>query len=84
MLGPFDLEELPGLHINKFGVIPKSNRIGKWRLILDLSSPEGASVNDGIQKELCSLQYVKVDEVVDTILKLGPGTQLAKIDIQNA
>ena len=84
VLGPFDLEELPGVHISKFGVIPKSNQVGKWRLILDLSSPEGASVNDGIQKELCSLQYVKVDEVVDTILKLGPGTELAKIDIQNA
>ena len=51
---------------------------------MDLSSPEGANVNDGIQKELCSLQYVKVDEVVDTILKLGPGTELAKIDLQNA
>ena len=51
---------------------------------LDLSSPEGASVNDGIHKELRPLQYIKVDEVVDTILKLGPGTELAKIDIQNA
>ena len=41
-------------------------------------------VNDGIRKELCSLQYVKVDEVVGTILKLGHGTELAKIDIHNA
>ena len=48
---------------------------------LDLSSPEGASVNDGIRKELCPLQYVKVDEVVDTVLRLGFGTELAKIDI---
>ena len=67
MLGPFDLEELPGVHIIKFGVIPKSNQV--WIYLVS----EGASVNDGIQKELCSLQYVKVDEVVDTILKLGPG-----------
>ena len=37
---------------------------------LDLSSPEGSSVNDGIEKELRPLQCV--DEVVDTILKLGP------------
>ena len=49
---------------------------------LDLSSPEGSSVNDGIEKELRPLQCV--DEVVDTILKLGPGTELAKIYIQNA
>jgi len=58
VLGPFDLGELPGVHVSKFGVIPKSNQPGKWRLILDLSSPNGASVNDGIQKELCSLQYM--------------------------
>jgi len=84
VLGPFDLGELPGVHVSKFGVIPKSNQPGKWRLILDLSSPNGASVNDGIQKELCSLQYVKVDEVVEAILTLGRGTELAKIDIKSA
>ena len=29
VLGLFDLEELPGVHISKFGVIPKSNQVGK-------------------------------------------------------
>ena len=51
---------------------------------LDLSSPNGASVNDGIQKELCYLLYVKVDEVVEAILTFGQGTELAKIDIKSA
>lgn len=37
-----------------FGVIPKGS-MGKWSLILDMSSPEGRSVNDGIQESLCSL-----------------------------
>ena len=32
--------------------IPKKNKPGKWRLIVDLSSPDGASVNDGIEKDL--------------------------------
>ena len=41
----------------------------------------GASINDGIQEELCSLQYVKVNEVVEAILT---GTELAKIDIKSA
>ena len=44
-------------------MIPKSEP-GKWRLIVDLSSPKGASVNDGISKELCSLSYVHVDDIV--------------------
>ena len=43
-----------GIQCSAFGVIPKKNRANKWRLILDLSAPEGRSVNDGIQKELAS------------------------------
>ena len=64
-------------------MIPKSTP-GKWRLILDLSSPRGASVNDGISPELCHLQLASVDDAVQLILKLGPGTQLAKLDIKQA
>ena len=39
----------PRVHISPFGVIPKSEP-GKWRLIVDLSSPCGNSVNDGINR----------------------------------
>ena len=52
------------IHISAFGVIPKQNKPGKWRLIVDLSAPEGFSVNDGIQKDLCSLTYMSVEDVV--------------------
>ena len=62
LLGPFQRDKMPGVHVSPLGVIPKSEP-GKWRLILDLSSPEGGSVNDGITKELCSLSYMSVDEV---------------------
>ena len=40
---PFTSPLFPDLHISHFGVIPKSNQLGKWRLILDLSSSEGHS-----------------------------------------
>ncbi len=40
------------VQISRFGVIPKSNQPGKWRLVLDLSSPDGASVNDGIDSRV--------------------------------
>ncbi len=73
-----------GIHTSPFGVIPKRNRPNKWRLILDLSSPYGHSVNDGIEKELSSLSYVSVDEVVEQVLKLGKGTLMAKMDIKHA
>ena len=71
-------------HTSPFGVIPKKSKPGKWRLIIDLSSPANHSVNDGIEKELCSLSYVKVDQVVECILNVGQGALLAKVDIKQA
>ena len=46
--------------------------------------PGGRSVNDGISKEHSSLAYVSVDHIVQGILKLGRGTQMARIDIRSA
>ena len=45
IIGPLDNSLRPFLQINRFGVIPKKNS-NRWRLILDLSAPEGKSVND--------------------------------------
>ena len=70
--------------IIRVGIIPKGHTPGKWRLITDLSHPPGASVNNGIDLDLCSLSYVTVDEVVKTAAELGRGAVLAKVDIQSA
>ena len=40
IVGPFNEPPLPNLNINRFGVIRKSI-LGKWRLITDLSYPQG-------------------------------------------
>ena len=72
------------MHINRFGVIPKSHNTGKWRLITDLSHPAGKSVNDGIDPEFCSLSYISVDHAARVISRLGRGSLLAKIDIEAA
>ena len=53
-------------------------------LIIDLSHPEGKSINDGIPTELCSLQYVQVEGVAKRLLELGPGAMMAKMDIRSA
>ena len=53
-------------------------------MILDLLSPHGRSVNDGIDPEQFSLQYIKFDEVVAMITKLGRGALMAKFDVQSA
>ena len=72
------------IQVSRFGVIPKSGQPGKWRLILDLSSPHGSSVNDAISKDICSLKYTTVDQAVHRIIRIGVGALLAKIDIQHA
>ena len=72
------------LQISRFGVIPKPHQPGKWRLITDLSSPEGSSINDGIATRFCSLSYTSVDDAVRRVLELQRGTVLAKFDLQGA
>ena len=83
LVGPFSRKLIPKAHISRFGVIPKAHS-GKWRLILDLSHPKHKSVNDGIPKNLCSLSYVTIDDAVRKIIEMGPGTELAKIDVKGA
>ena len=39
VVGPLAAGSVP-LHINRFGVIPKSHQPDKWRLIVDLSYPQ--------------------------------------------
>ena len=81
VLGPLDPSLYPFVHTSRFGVIPKGSS-GKWRLIIDMSAPEGASVNDGASKSLSSLSYVGVQDAIEGI-QLGPGALLAKIDIKS-
>ena len=75
--GPFLAPPFPSPHISRFGVIPKNNQPGKWRLILDFSSPVGHSVNDGIPKLPFTVQYVSVDAFIVGIMARGRGTLMA-------
>ena len=76
VLGPLPEEYVPasGWHVSHFGVIPKPHKPNKWRLIVDLLYPAGASVNDSISPALCSL---RVEEVAAVVLQLEKGTELA-------
>ena len=83
-LGPIPHQLLPVVHTSPLGLVPKAHHSNKWRMICDLSSPLGVSVNDGISSDLCSLHYAKVDDAVDIIRQLGRGAQLVKLDIKDA
>ena len=75
--GPFDAPPFTNYRVSPIGVaIGKYS--GKPRLIVDLSSPhdslEHQSVNDMIDKESCSLSYVRIDDAIKIIQELGEGT----------
>ena len=67
LAGPFNHPPIPSLQVSPFGVIPKNHQPGKGRWILDLSSPAGHSVNDGIPKDPYSLKYVTVDDAIRSL-----------------
>ena len=52
-------------------------------MIMDLSSPDGASVNDAIDPALCSLEYISVECVARKAWQLGPGALIAKTDTES-
>ena len=84
VIGPLNRALFPSVQISRFGVIPKRAQPNKWRLILDLSSPANASVNDGISPDLCSMHYASIDDAAKIVSSVGRGAQLAKLDIAHA
>lgn len=76
--------EITAVHTSSIGIIPKPHQPGKFRLIVDLSSPQGHSVNDGIHPGLCSLQYASVDQAAAMVNQLGKGAFMAKLDLKSA
>ena len=83
VVGPF-ADSLPGVMISHFGIIPKSGQPEKWCLIVDLSAPSAASVNDGISSVDSGMAYSSVTDAARLILQLGVGTEMAKMDIASA
>lgn len=83
MAGPFASPPLVDLVVSPLGVVTKKEA-NKFRLIHHLSFPKGASVNDGIDPELCSVVYTSFDAAVDWVKRFGKGALLAKTDIEAA
>ena len=63
------------LHYSSLGVIPKCSQPKKWWHILDLSRH---SVNDGINRDLCSLSYMSTDDIGSVVLQFGQGARIEK------
>lgn len=83
MLGPFPPKECGGVITSSLSVIPKKTP-GKFWVIVDLSRPEGHSVNDSVRYQYTHLAYSSVEDAALLMHALGPGTLLVKLDIRDA
>ena len=52
--------------------------------MVDLSSLDRASVNNGIDPDEFTLHYITLDPVIRLVSKLGPGALMAKFDVEAA
>ena len=76
--------EARSVQTSPFGVIPKRGTANGWRLILDLSSPPGHSINEGIDPAKCSLKYALIEQAVQICRSMGEAPLLSKLDIKSA
>ena len=88
ILGPFDKPPLDDLHTSPFMTREKSNSSNR-RVIIDLSFPQGKSVNAGSAKDIYlgtpfALKLPTIDHITNRVRKLGRDCMIYKIDIKRA
>ena len=87
--GPFHKNPLSvNLVVSPMNTVPKDS-VDERRVIVDLSWPRGASVNDGISKDIylgeeINLHYASVEQVCDMVNQIGLGAVIYKRDLRHA
>ena len=80
---PFLFPNCSGVIASNLSVVPKKTP-GKWRVIVNLSRPRRASMNDFIKREFTHVAYSSLDDAAPIMHTLGRNTELAKTDIRDA
>ena len=88
IVGPFTDHPIANSHFSPFMTRPKANSDNR-RVILDLSWPQGSSVNDGIEKDAYmgvdfNLTFPSLDHLTTQLTKLGKGAHIYKVDVSRA
>ena len=53
-------------------------------MIVNMSSPEGVSMNDGIKESICSSSYVTIMDASKGVAVFVRGLLMAKVNLRNA
>lgn len=80
--GPYTSKPFENFICSPLGLVPKKSQ-GEFRIIHDLSFPEGNSVNEHIPRDKAVVQYESIENVIQLIKKFGVGALMAKLDIEN-
>ena len=83
-LGPFPCPPCADFVASQLGAFQKCSGSSKVRVVHDLSFPRGRSINDFIDQDECSVQYLSMDSVVSAVKKRGKNALLAKADLSDA
>ena len=81
--GPFLSPPLNNFRTSPIGIVPKKDS-QKVRMITDLSSPKGFSINDYISDNEATVQFNNFDCAVNLVGRLGQGALLSKLDVKSA
>ena len=82
-VGPFAHPPMTPFRCNPLGAREKPD--GSVRLLLDLSQPDGESVNAHIARSEFTVQYTSMDQAIAHVFSVGPrDALLAKADLQHA
>lgn len=82
--GPFESLPMPGLRCSPLGSVTRKRNPNKRRIINHLSWPRGLSVNDGIPDSEAYISYDMFERAVEDLIRSGPGSLLAKLDLKEA
>ena len=80
--GSFEHPPFEPFHCSPLGAVPKKD--GSYSIILDLSSPGGLVVNEGISRESYSVKCASFDDAVAMVQAMGSVTFMAKLNIRHA
>ena len=81
--GPFLSPPFDSYQSSPLGVVLKKEP-NAFRIIHDLSYPEGNSINEHIPKEFTTVRYETLDHVIRLLTQFGRGALIGKTDIEDA
>ena len=82
-IGPFDRPPFEKFCCSPIGLVEKKEK-GKFRMIHNLSHPEGESVNDFIDRDMATVRYATIEDAVELIRNLCKKAFMSKTDVKSA